>query len=239
MRTILLIILCQNSRNANTLFINLSFKSDIDSTQKNTHWYMITIYYCCLMHSKSLIHLESWTKWLSSTQIHHLLLSIVYPRRLVGFLWKLFLGRVFRVSVKRQLHEISCTRNDDIRDVNESTGTMQCGAKWIIQTDFYRPHSERMGKVLFSQVCVCLFTGCGNPSSLTGGTPSQDRGYPIQPNGKVVPQSQDGGTPPPQDGWGYPSPRRQSSTASTCYAAGSMPLAFTQEDFLVKILFCT
>ena len=37
-------------------------------------------------------------------------------------------------------------------------------------------------------------------------------------------------------GWEYPPPssiRRQSSRASTCYVAGGMLLAFTQEDFLV------
>ena len=34
-----------------------------------------------------------------------------------------------------------------------------------------------------------------------------------------------------------PTPIRQSSVASTCCAAGGMPLAFTQEDFLVLELF--
>ena len=39
-------------------------------------------------------------------------------------------------------------------------------------------------------------------------------------------------------GWGNPPLiRRQSSTASTCYAAGSVPLVFTQEDFLVQHIF--
>ena len=32
---------------------------------------------------------------------------------------------------------------------------------------------------------------------------------------------------------GVPLPERQSSTANTTYAAGGMPLALTQEDFLV------
>ena len=43
------------------------------------------------------------------------------------------------------------------------------------------------------------------------------------------------GTPTPiGTGWGYPFPvRRQSSRASNCYAAGGVPVAFTQEDFLV------
>ena len=44
---------------------------------------------------------------------------------------------------------------------------------------------------------------------MVGGTPVLDGGYP-----------------------GYP-PIRQNSIASTCYPAGGMPLAFTQEDFLV------
>ena len=48
------------------------------------------------------------------------------------------------------------------------------------------------------------------------------------------------GTPRPGlDGGGIPgvSPTRQSSIANTCCAAGGMPLAFTQEDFLVLIHF--
>ena len=38
---------------------------------------------------------------------------------------------------------------------------------------------------------------------------------------------------------GYPPPHsiRQSSIASTCYPAGGMPLAFTQENFLVILYF--
>ena len=61
-----------------------------------------------------------------------------------------------------------------------------------------------------------------------------------------VPPPQPGldGVPPPlRTGYGNPPPEldgvtpnsiRQSSTASTCYSAGGMPLAFTQEDFLVQ-----
>ena len=52
--------------------------------------------------------------------------------------------------------------------------------------------------------------------------------------GSTPSQVQTGGTPV-QDWMGYPplSIRRQISIASTCYAAGGIPLAFTQEDFLV------
>ena len=43
--------------------------------------------------------------------------------------------------------------------------------------------------------------------------------------------SADGDIPLSKIGWGIPPPI---SKASTCYAAGSVPLAFTQEDFLVE-----
>ena len=71
----------------------------------------------------------------------------------------------------------------------------------------------------------------GYPIQLMGGTLPRSRweGYPIQltgvphpANGEVLPQA--GGTP------------HQGSMACTCYAAGGMPLAFTQEDFLVYIV---
>ena len=67
------------------------------------------------------------------------------------------------------------------------------------------------------------------PPGLVGG------GYP--PNQVLMV----GGVPrvPPQppglDGVPIPPPIRQSNIASTCYAAGGVPLAFTQEDFLVTI----
>ena len=84
-----------------------------------------------------------------------------------------------------------------------------------------------------------------------GGTPSQvwmggypitglDRGYPPTQVWTGVPSSQGTHHPgldavPPLGLDGVPpSVRRQSSLASTCYTAGAMPLAFTQEeDFLV------
>ena len=64
----------------------------------------------------------------------------------------------------------------------------------------------------------------GTSSQVWGGIPSQVwvGGYPISGlDGWGVP-----GVPPPPS-------MRQSSKASTCYAAGGVPLAFTQEDFLV------
>ena len=55
-------------------------------------------------------------------------------------------------------------------------------------------------------------------------------GYPIP-----LMSGLDGGTPFPdvRTGWGY----CQEIGRQTSYAAGGMPLAFTQEDFLVHCLF--
>ena len=90
--------------------------------------------------------------------------------------------------------------------------------------------------------------------------PGPGRGYPITSLGRAVPSPRSGGYPIPGWGgtpsqvrgtpslfggtWGTPEPGlngvppnqvliRQSSISSTCYATGSVPLAFTQEDFLV------
>ena len=93
---------------------------------------------------------------------------------------------------------------------------------------------RRIRKVIFS-VCSHL---------QGGGYPVPGlwvRGYPIPGLGRGYPPARSGrwggGVPwvPPttRTGWGTHPPSRQSSIASTCYAAGGMPLAFTQEDFLV------
>ena len=104
--------------------------------------------------------------------------------------------------------------------------------------------------------------GGGYPRSGLGGTPSQVQmvggipsqvwmvggGYPIpgldggipRVDVPMVPHHDWMGYPhhhdwmeysPNHDWMGYPPPN---SKASTCYVVGSMPLAFTQEDFLVK-----
>ena len=126
----------------------------------------------------------------------------------------------------------------------------------------YRPHSEGMGRVLFSQMSVSPNYGGGGhtPIQSTGSTPvHQDSmevallpppiktewgmGVPPPPmsglDGGTTPSRLDGGTPLSGLGGGTTPPpppppiRRQSSRVSTCYAVGGMPLAFTQEDFLV------
>ena len=97
----------------------------------------------------------------------------------------------------------------------------------------------------------------GYPIPDLGGTPSQVwTGVPQMRSGLGVgyppPQSRHDGVPPcprldgypsphPQSktGWNTPLPpiRRQISKASTYCAAGGVPLAFTQEDFLVQCFF--
>ena len=90
----------------------------------------------------------------------------------------------------------------------------------------------------------------GYPIQLMGGTPSQDqaggisqpadRGYHIPGPGKGTPSMIGWGTPCPRlDGVHPPPPiRRLISKANTCYEAGGVPLAFTQEDFLVQLCSC-
>ena len=75
------------------------------------------------------------------------------------------------------------------------------------------------------------------PPNLGRGYPHADlgRGYPsvqIWERGTPPVQTWEGGTPPIQvrlGGGGTPN----RNIACTCYAAGGMPIAFTQEDFLV------
>ena len=96
-------------------------------------------------------------------------------------------------------------------------------------------------------------SGQGVPHShvRTGGTTSQVwmGGTPIPGLDRRVPYSRSGwgypipgldrGYPHPKSrsGWGTPPQSRDSSIASTCYAVGSMPLAFMQEDFLASDCF--
>ena len=125
--------------------------------------------------------------------------------------------------------------------------------QWFFQWILLPPAYVVRGKVIFMLGNVCLFTisgwgGVPHPrSGWWGGTPSQVwmvggyLGYP-QPglDGGTQGTPMTGlGTPhhdwmgyPPFPPWvgGVPPPH----IASTCYAAGGMPLAFTQEDFLVK-----
>ena len=65
-----------------------------------------------------------------------------------------------------------------------------------------------------------------------GHTPSQ-----VQAGGGGTPSQVQVGIPPIMTGWDTPPPHQEISIVSTCYAAGGVPLAFTQKDFLVKYIF--
>ena len=78
----------------------------------------------------------------------------------------------------------------------------------------------------------------GVPNLRLGGTPSQVGGVPHLRLGGTwgtpLPRPEMGYPPPPDLRWGI-FPIAQSSIASTCYTAGGVPLAFTQEDCLVLL----
>ena len=122
------------------------------------------------------------------------------------------------------------------------------------------PASQGWGKVLFS-VCLSVHISGGVPQSGLGGVPHpKSGGYPIPGLDGVPPSQTWDGVPPPRPGTGYPrilgwgtppdlgrgtlpppdlrwgTPPPTWDIASTCYAVGGMPLAFTQEDFLVKYM---
>ena len=69
----------------------------------------------------------------------------------------------------------------------------------------------------------------------TQGTPIRSGCWGGYPSQVLMAGGYPGWVPPTRSGWegGTHPPIRQSSIASTCYAAGGVPLAFTQEDFLV------
>ena len=62
--------------------------------------------------------------------------------------------------------------------------------------------------------------------TLAEGVPTLAEGYLPWTGGGYLPWSK----------VGTPLPWRQTSIVNTCYVSGGMPLAFTQEDFLVTLL---
>ena len=91
----------------------------------------------------------------------------------------------------------------------------------------------------------------GDPILLTRGCPIQYQdgggtlGYSSVQDWMVYPPCQQNGVPPIQDWMGYPPPCQRLngvtppppiSKVSTCYAVTSVPLAFTQKDFLVNLI---
>ena len=135
----------------------------------------------------------------------------------------------------------------------------------FIQFNYYRPHPKDGGRYCFQFVCQSTYgggtpvrSGWGGhpiPGLAGGGTPSQvwlggvphprsGWGYPpttrsgwgTPPDlGLGTPQDLGLGTPPDMGLGTPPPPGPGTGIASTCYAAGGMPLAFTQEDFLIIV----
>ena len=102
---------------------------------------------------------------------------------------------------------------------------------------------RRMRKVIVS-VCGSVHTAGGGggkvtPSTDWGGPPSDpNRGIPNpsqwEGGGTLSQVTMGRGTPIPGQDWGKGGGTPNwNSIACTCYAVGSMPLAFTQEDYLV------
>ena len=113
-----------------------------------------------------------------------------------------------------------------------------------IVSSYYRPHLKDDGRLYFQSVHtlggypIQPWTEGGYPIQpwAGGSTPTLDGGVPHPMSGEGVPQPWTGGVPhvggvPHPMSGGYP----PTEIASTCYgyAAGGVPLAFTQEDFLV------
>ena len=106
------------------------------------------------------------------------------------------------------------------RGVNPIPGLGREGDTWV------PPNQVWMGYPPQTWDRVPPRPGTGYPPDLGWVTPPQTwDGVPPGPEMEYSPQTWDG-VPPLT--WGI---------ASTCYAKGSMPLAFTQEDFLVSSLF--
>ena len=129
------------------------------------------------------------------------------------------------------------------------------------------PASEGWGKVMFS-VCshlggypypIMLCNITQNAMGQPGGYPARSSRGGTLPGGTLAGGYPGGGVtwPGGYPGWGYPGQGgtlaggypgwgvpwpggvpSQDNIGSTCYMAGSMPLAFTQEDFLVFVV-CT
>ena len=88
---------------------------------------------------------------------------------------------------------------------------------------------QRMGEGTVFSLFVSPHLDGGGPHPRSGHTPFQ-----VQMGGGEYSLRSGWGVPPcPGLDGVHPPPSGQISIASTCYAAGGVPLAFTQEDFLV------
>ena len=124
-------------------------------------------------------------------------------------------------------------------EILEKSGNFMRGKKWEPWVLF----SVCLSVHILGGVPQSGLGGGTHPRSGQGGTHPRSGwgGYPIPGLARGSPRPGTGYSPrpgmgyPPEPGTGYPPPTWD--IASTCYVAGGMPLAFTQEDFLVT--FCS
>ena len=118
------------------------------------------------------------------------------------------------------------------------------GQVWMVGGGVLQPGLDEGGYP--SQVWMVGGTWTGLDGGGTLGTASHhySMGSPPPWLDGVSPPPWLDGVPPTVTGWGTPNPTMtgwgkppppHTNIASTCYAAGGMPLAFTQEDFLVSL----
>ena len=81
---------------------------------------------------------------------------------------------------------------------------------------------------------VWMVGGIPRPGLERWGTPLPGLDGGVVPGVPPWPGLDGGGTPASSGWWGVPQVPPPTRIASTCYAAGGMPLAFTQEEFLFQ-----
>ena len=168
------------------------------------------------------------------------------------------------VYVLPWLHDLTISSNETLshwKSYSSNRGVLfilvcsigKGGFTYLNQSDIYCPHPKDGKGNVFTGDCPFTWGGGGTP--VPGSFPGPFQGYPSPGGGGVM---QAGGTPvpvegsypglgyllvrtglgppPARTGLGYP-PSETEQQRSTCYAAGGMPLAVTEEDFLVSEIY--
>ena len=145
------------------------------------------------------------------------------------------LGYFFQFAVKFQPKKLSLDISVPAATAKNCRNMTMISHLPVYQVITTRVHSTREGTVFTGVFLFMSVGGGGTPIRLNGGYPISclDGGTPFPgPGGRylsqvwmwVTPHQWDG-VPPSKNGWGtFPAPS----------SMGSMPLAFTQEDFLVN-----
>ena len=96
-----------------------------------------------------------------------------------------------------------------------------------------RVRSTREGNIYTWECLSVHHRGGGVPPQTQDGVPPTWGGVPPHRPEVGYPPRPGTGYPPPDLGWSTPQTWDGLPPPTTCYTAGGMPLAFTQEDFLV------